>query len=234
MTETTTAPTRLEETVARLAHRVDVLEAELAVRRLQHQYGYYLDKCLYAEVVDLFSDDGEVVFCGGLYRGRAGIRRLYIERFQARFTQGRGGPVHGFLLDHPQLQDVVTVGADATTAHGRFRCLMQAGVHASVRDEAAVRTAYDQWWEGALYENEYVRENGVWKIKRLDYRPLWHAEYGKGWAETPPMNAVLPTVTFPEDPVGPDAIVPGFALFPATDVVAFHYDHPVTGQAWTP
>jgi hypothetical protein len=232
MTETMILAPRIEDTVARLARRVDVLEGELAVRRLQHQYGYYLDKCLYSEVTDLFSDDAEAVFCGGIYRGRAGIERLYLQRFRERFTQGHNGPVRGFLLDHPQLQDVVTVDPDGTAAHGRFRCIMQAGVHESVRDEFPGKTSYEQWWEGALYENEYVREDGVWKIKRLDYRPFWHADYGRGWSQTPPMTQVIPTVTFPQDPVGPDEIVPGYELFPNTDVVGFHYAHPVTGEAW--
>jgi len=28
-----------------------------AIRRLQHAYGYYLDKCLYDDVVELFTDE---------------------------------------------------------------------------------------------------------------------------------------------------------------------------------
>lgn len=233
MTDTMTAPTpTTDDALSTLTRRVDRLEAELGVRRLQHSYGYYLDKCLYQEVADLFSDDAEAIFCGGVYRGRAGINRLYLDRFRARFTQGHNGPVFGFLLDHPQLQDVISVNSDATEANGRFRCIMQAGVHASAREQFAGRTTHDQWWEGALYENTYVRENGVWKIKRLDYQPFWHAEYAKGWAQTEPMNAVIPIETYPVDPVGPDEIRP-FALFPNTDVVDFHYAHPVTGKAWT-
>jgi hypothetical protein len=33
---------------------------------------------------------------------------------------------------------------------------------------------------GALYENEYIKENGVWKLKTLKYRPQWHATFEKG------------------------------------------------------
>ena len=43
-----------EERIAELEHRLGVVEDELAIRRLQHAYGYYLDKCYYDEVVDLF------------------------------------------------------------------------------------------------------------------------------------------------------------------------------------
>ena len=36
------------------------------------------------EVVDLFAEDCEVVFIGGVYRGRAGAARLYTGRFRSR------------------------------------------------------------------------------------------------------------------------------------------------------
>jgi hypothetical protein len=29
-----------------------------------------------------------------------------------------------------------------------------------------------------------------------------------------------------------DMLLPDFAFFPATDVLPFHYPHPVTGQPW--
>ena len=71
---------RIEE----LEHRAGVLEDVHAIRRLQHAYGYYLDKGLYDEVVDLFSERGAVSFMGGIFRGKAGLRRLYCDRFRAR------------------------------------------------------------------------------------------------------------------------------------------------------
>jgi SnoaL-like domain len=67
-----------------------------AIRNLQHIYGYYLDKCLYQQVVDLFDDDGEIVFFGGIYKGKPGLKRLYLERFRKNFTGGRNGPIHGY------------------------------------------------------------------------------------------------------------------------------------------
>ena len=40
--------------------------------------------------------DGDVWFLGGIYKGQAGVRRLYIERFQKQFTQGHNGPRYGW------------------------------------------------------------------------------------------------------------------------------------------
>lgn len=225
MEQSQTATVTLED----LARRVMVLEAQQAVRTLQHQYGYYLDKCLYQEVVDLFADESDVYFCGGLYKGKEGVRRLYIDRFRRRFTNDLNGPVFGFLLDHPQHQDVVTVSEDGQSAKGRFRSMMQAGLHDQARDSFPGAVGMEQWFEGGLYENEYVNENGIWKIKSLNYRAFWHGDYAQGWAHTEPRD-FRPTMTFPEDPYGPDEIVDGgFEFFPNTEVFPFHYPHPVTG-----
>jgi hypothetical protein len=41
----------------------------------------------------------------------------------------------------------------------------------------------------------------------------------------------MPKKLYPEDPLGPDALIdPQPRLWPATDVVPFHYPHPVTGK----
>jgi SnoaL-like domain len=226
--------TDLAAQLSALEHRLARLEAQQEIRTLQHKYGYYLDKCHYREVTQLFSDDGEVYFCGGLYKGRAGIERLYIGRFGTRFADGHNGPVFGFLLDHPQMQDVVTVADDGRTARGRFRSVMQAGLHYSAKGSFPGTTSYEQWWEGGVYENEYVKEDGVWRFLRLQYRPFWHGDYDQGWAKTDPLSAVIPTTTFPADPLGPDELTGDFHLFPHTDTVPFHYPHPVTGEAWDP
>ncbi|MFC7405652.1 nuclear transport factor 2 family protein [Georgenia alba] len=216
--------------VAELAQRVAVLEAQQAVRRLQHQYGYYLDKCLYQEVVDLFADDGEVRFCGGLFRGKEGVQRLYVGRFRQRFTAGLNGPRFGFLLDHPQHQDVVTVAPDGLSAQGRFRSMMQAGLHDDAKDTFPGTASMDQWWEGGIYENRYVCDDGVWKIRLLNYRPVWHGQFTTGWAHQKPMSRFFEK-TYPEDPLGPDELLDdGYEFFPNTQVFPFHYPHPVTGR----
>lgn len=216
--------------LANLDKRVSILEAQQNVRYLQHTYGYYLDKCLYNEVVDLFAENGSVYFCGGVYKGKEGVKRLYIGRFRKRFTNDLNGPRFGFLLDHPQMQDVVSVAEDGQSAKARFRSIMQAGLHKDAQEGYQGTVSMDQWFEGGIYENEYVKEDGVWKIYRLNYRAFWHGKYDKGWSYTDPAD-VRPTTTFPEDPIGPDEIIDdGFELFPSAELFPFHYPHPITGQ----
>ena len=222
----------LARKVASLEKQVSILEAEQAVRKLQHTYGYYLDKCLYQEVVDLFAEDCEVRFMRGIFRGRKGAHRLYIGRFRKNFTDDYNGPVHGFLLDHPQLQDIVHVAANGQSARGRFRSMMQAGRHYTAGSSGSMMPR--QWWEAGIYENEYVVEDGTWKIKVLHYRPVFHATFENGWAYTPP--DFVPFFTekdcYPKNKAGPDAIDRRPVLWPDVDVVPFHYAHPVTGKRW--
>lgn len=229
----------LEQEIASLRTQLGRLEDLNAIRKLQHAYGYYLDKCLYEEVASLFADDGQVRFMGGIWKGKAGVRRLYVGVFGGFFTGGKNGPVPGFLLDHPQIQDIVDVAADRSSAKARFRSLMQAGVHIDSDAPMANRgreqgTHPRQWWEGGIYENQYVREDGVWKIRLLNYNPVWHADFETGWAHTKAEYIPAYSATFPDNPNGPDELDKDFlGLWPLTKTVPFHYAHPVTGEPWS-
>src|SRR5215469_5213172 len=128
---------KLEDTIGELNNRLGMLEDVNAVRRLQYTYGYLIDKCMYAETVDLFAEDGEVRFMGGIYKGKEGVRRLYIGRFRKNFTNDYNGPVFGFLLDHPQLQMVIDVAPDRKTA--KARCRASGGKAASTKTSMCAR-----------------------------------------------------------------------------------------------
>ncbi len=215
----------LKQRVASLEHELGIQQDIHAVRCLQYAYGFFIDKSQYNEVADLFADDGDVWFLGGIYKGKAGVRRLYIERFRKNFTEDHNGPRYGWLLDHPQVQMIIDVAPDRNTASARGRSMMQAGLHETAKGQQC------QWFEGGIYENENVREDGVWKISRLGYFPFWHGRFADGWAKTPIDFIPMATTCYPEDPLGPDELIdPAPRLWPATDIVSYNYNHPVTGQ----
>ncbi|RKK33595.1 hypothetical protein BFJ66_g14421, partial [Fusarium oxysporum f. sp. cepae] len=86
-----------------------------------------------------------------------------------------------------------------------------------------------QWWEGGVYENEYIKEDGVWKIFRLRYHPFWHGSVEKGWQNADRFVPLFKE-TYPANQQGPDELWEGADLWPDTRVVPFHYVHPVTGK----
>jgi len=220
----------LEQRLSALEHRVGELEDINAIRRLHWAYGYYIDFNRAQDVADLFADDGEVIFLSGVFRGREGVFRLYGTWFQNFFLEHGGeGPAFGFLLDHFQMQDIITVAPDRQTAKGRFRGLLFGGSHES-RDYHPEGLPL-QFMESGIYENDYVRENGVWKIKRLDYMMQWQSNYEDGWSKT--ISHLQPlTECFPDNPIGPDYLLPENEIrqtWPHRQDVPMHFAHPRFG-----
>ena len=80
---------RLEREVEGLKHEVGRQADAAAVRALQFKYGYYMDKCLFPAIVDLFARDAVLYFLNGIFRGREGARRLY------GGASGLNGPMRG-------------------------------------------------------------------------------------------------------------------------------------------
>ena len=152
----------LRDELRLLRDRVGRLEDQQAVRALQFKYGYYMDKCLFDDIVELFAEDATLYFLNGIFRGKSGARRLYGS------TIGLKGPVNGMMFEHIIAQDVVDVASDRTRAWGRFRCLLQGGVHEGKTDAPA--HVPDQFWEAGIYENEYSKRDGVWRIQVFNYR----------------------------------------------------------------
>ena len=109
------------------------------------------------------------------------------------------------------MQDIIDVDEDGKTAKSRSRLLMVVASHDdAVKDDPnplSRDSCFRSWWEGALYENQFVKVDGCWKIHVLKYRPQWHSQFGRGPSETP--ADWVPFVKgpkYPEDPAGPDII----------------------------
>jgi hypothetical protein len=221
-----------EARLAALEARVGELEDVNAIRRLHWAYGYYIDFNRADDVAELFADDGEIVFLSGVYVGKAGARRLYGTWFQEFFTQGQVGPVDGFILDHFQMQDIITIAPDRQTAKGRFRAILLGGSHQSRAYQPEGMP--QQFLEAGIYENDYVREDGAWKIKRLDYVLQWQAEYAKGWAGT--IAHLQPLLeAYPANPTGPDQLLSESArreTWPHRQDVPMHFAHPRFGAVY--
>ena len=225
----------MSETDTRLAaleKRVTELEDTAAIRRLHWAYGYYIDFNRPDEVAELFAEDGSVVFLSGEYVGHAGVKRLYGDWIAGRFTGGKPGPVNGLLLDHFQMQDIVTIAEDGLTAKGRFHGILLGGWHDDFQDTRE-EIMPQQFMEAGIYENDYVKVDGVWKIKRLDYMMQWQGDYENGWAHTT-AHLQPAAKTFPEDPLGPDFLLPESEhreTWPYRQDVPMHFAHPKFGIA---
>jgi len=214
-----------EERLAALEARVAALEAEKAIRRLHHCYGYFMDKWLFPEIVDLFTEDVELHFLNGIFRGRAGAERMY-----GYAGAGVRGPRDGLLFEHLLMQDVIDVAPDGRTATARFHAMLFVAVHDSVKER------YPDWpsqfWEGGVHDNAYRLEGATWKVSRFSYRIAYQADYATGWAGAPdrPLMVRPFAGTYPDEPLGPDELRPMPPQWPRATLPPFGFPHPVTGR----
>jgi hypothetical protein len=206
--------TELKDQIGRLSKRIAGLEDAMTIRRLHEAYESSLDQGMYEEVVSLFTDDAEVIYNGGFFTGKnKGIRRLYCDRFSSGHTGKRMEPAPGFEPDSAQLQDTVDVAPDRKSARAQFPYSMQVGIPMT-EDSQLVQMARLQgegilkWWEGGIHEVSYVKDAGGWKIKRLVYRVISTADYKPGQSYARPQEVPLFSKAYPEDPAGPDKLVP--------------------------
>ena len=152
----------LHERLERLDARVDRAEAIRAVKRLQHAYGQYSEVGLWHDLADLFADAAVGHYPAGVLTGKASIHDLFFDEV----GQGRLGLADGRLYPHIVLQPIVTLAPDGLTAHGRWHVLALLGGYGA-----------GATWVGGLYENDYVKDEGVWKIHTLRYYTQFTGRY---------------------------------------------------------
>ena len=148
-----------------LAYRIKRLNDEDEVRNLQHTFGYYIDRRMWTDVVDLFVPDGSVNIQGlDSYSGRLGVR-------QAMERMGPEGLTQGILNDHPNFNTIVQIDPNGEEAVSR-------GIEVGMIGDANTRAAS---WEFSVYRNYFVKEGGIWKLKEVNMYPLIIANYSTGW-----------------------------------------------------
>ncbi|MGD9240685.1 MAG: nuclear transport factor 2 family protein [Desulfobacterales bacterium] len=199
--------------------RIEVLEKQVQtlqdleeIRTLQRAYGYYLEHWMADEITDLFSDgpDVSLTLAAGTYLGKDGVKKY--------FTTTK--PNNEFLHQVMQLAGIVKVDPDGKTAKGRW-----SGFGAvAVPHENGVREIF----MGGIYGGEYVKEDGVWKFKKLRFDMNYTATPATGWVK--PDRLVVPDPSFVPTRLEADiprTFNPGY---PSGYIFPFFYKHPVTGK----
>ncbi|UUT36602.1 nuclear transport factor 2 family protein [Microbacterium elymi] len=213
--------------VVRSEASLDDLRATLAVaeafdgaENVACAYGYLLDEAQWDATADLFARDGwkELSFVG-TYIGRERIRDSLVARY------GRRPRRPTFLPIHQKTQPYVTAEPGGQRARVRLRMLQ---VNSGWDTEASTVTG--------VYEEQIVREDGVWRIHGMDLDYIVVTQWAGGWsAVTPDLGrkfAPTPEVIAAFDPA-PDGPLRGlaFAPFPEIGPLGFHFANPVSGRA---
>jgi hypothetical protein len=154
-------------TPAALAARIARLNDEDAIRNVQNAYGYYVDRRMWTDAIDLFASNGSIRSGDGkASSGPQGIRRV-LERM------GPEGLADGELNERPIFDLIVDVLPDGQEAVAR-------GIEVGLLSGASMKQG---GWEFSVFRSRFVKQGGLWKLKTLERAPLIRADYPTGWGK---------------------------------------------------
>jgi hypothetical protein len=203
----------LEATATALEARVQRLQDIDQIEHLVSMYGYYLEHFVWDSLADLFADDGAIeIAARGVYVGRKRVRdSLELYGVQGLHPQE--------LHPHMPMQAVIDIAPDGKTAKLRRRAWLVMGVGSR-----------DGTWGEGTYEDELVKERGVWKFKNVHFINTFFAPYSTGWQSV--KTRANPGVSKTNPPDLPPTLK--YGIFPEVYTPDFHYPNPVTGKAYDP
>lgn len=194
------APSSDAAKVARLSLEVQRTEDLRAVKRLQLSYAQYSQFGLWSQMASLFADNGEAIYGDDDLKGRSAIANYYLTTW-GNGTEGLPpGGLHTPLIDTP----ILTLSADGQSAKGRWQ---QASLLGQYGGSAS--------WAVGIMENDYVKENGIWKVAKLHYYPVSEGPYEKGWKTVGPAVTQVPFHFTSEQAGAPIPAIPADMKIPA-------------------
>ncbi len=149
-----------------LARDVERAESVRAVKTLQAAHAQYAQFGLWNEMGALFADQGMLDWGDEHVEGRGAIAAFLTRRDGG----GRQGLERGAIHTEMAASPVVNLSVDGRTAKARWDTMV---LTSDAQGHARL--------EGGIFENDYVREGGVWKIAHLRFHPQYEGPYETGW-----------------------------------------------------
>jgi hypothetical protein len=199
-----------------LAVKVRTLEDTEAIKILQRAYGFYLEHMMVEDIVDLFADgeDVELWVSAGKFKGKDAIRRLY-QYIRDAF------PSHEFLHQLMQLSGIVHVNPDGMTANGRWYGF---GAQALPMRGGKINPG----WMNGVYETEYLKQDGKWKIRKLRWTMTFRASWTQSFVE--PSRRDDSQMDRAENPNLQISDKAEETRYPSGFICPFHFENPVSGR----
>jgi hypothetical protein len=209
----------LEQNIDKLKNRMIALADIEAIKKLQRAYGYYLEHWQEDQLTGLFSHSADVtveINNGGLFKGWEGVKSCFAfpDHYPAYSGEKTAPPEYLHILI-PNA-GIVDLDAGGKTAKGRWYGFFLGALPRGGKLRALIGCG--------IWENEYTKEDGIWKIKKLFFNDIISSPLDEGWVKTPYLSNPLPA----ERPApGPDTT---FLTYPSGYIFPYHYKNPVTGK----
>jgi hypothetical protein len=215
----------LESEVKALKAKVQTLEDIEEIKKLQRAYGFYLEHWMSEDLIDLFSDsdDSEVWIAAGKFQGKEAISRLFRHGNEEKFRISRSEFMHQVM----QLSGVVHVNPDGKTARGRWYGF---GANAFPVPGGKVSPG----WMDGVYEVNYVKEKGIWKLKKVHWCLTFRAPWTEGFVDPAKKDDSRQDHPYQENPDLRPTAPPDDTLYPSGFICPFHFANPVSGRKTIP
>jgi hypothetical protein len=160
-----------------LEERIKRLEDIEEIQKLMSKYEHLMSAMMFEEIVDLFAQKAPGVSASigdwGLYKGIDGVRRLFPG------LMGRIGA--GFIAEADLTNAVIEVAGDGKTAKAVW---MAPGIETIPwPDEKTGRVHVRAGWCYTKYANDFIKEDGEWKLWHFNNFLTFYADFEKSWAE---------------------------------------------------
>ena len=215
-----------------LEAKVEAMEKELsrlkdidAIRRVEHAYNWYLVQWMPDEIVDLFADRKDISarFPEGRFVGKKSVDHFY------RFVNPNHNPEIMHQMMH--MSDIIDISEDGKTGKGRWWGFGAIAIPKRGTSEIVAAMVC------GIYENDFIKENDIWKLWHLDWTPLYYFLPEVGWVDKERLAEPGPPLPLPEGGVGvaeglnPDEPAKEiWYSYPSGYIMPFHFKHPVTGK----
>lgn len=149
-------------TLEELEARISRLEDIEAIKKLTASFGYLIDAKDWKAVANLFVENAIADF-GPFeqYQGKADIHRFYRDVLPPQLSV----TVH--MLHNPIIE------VKGGNARGEW----------NYEVSATQAPTNEAMWIAGKFENEYVKVNGEWKLKKCVARPYYITSFEEGWAK---------------------------------------------------
>lgn len=153
---------------------LDRWHAQHEIRNLMGRFAIFCSAGQFTRAAALFSETNQVYLQQsdvGIYEGRASV--------YAYFEQLEKNAVAGSFRMIPITSEVIEVAGDGESAQGMW---FINGLSA-VKDPGNLSAAAADLWINDKLAVEFVRENGAWRILRMNINEEMRATYYKSWGE---------------------------------------------------
>ncbi len=209
----------LTQTVEKLEARMTAAEDIEAIKKLQRSYGYYLEHWQEEQLLGLWSHSPNTTVElneTGQFKGWEGVQKCFhFEDHYTAFNGEKTAPPQYLHILMPGC-GIVHLDPGGQTAKGRWYGFFLGALPRRGELRALIGCG--------IWENEYIKENGVWKLLKVFWNDIISSPLDEGWVKTPYLSNP-PMANRP--PPGPNT---HFATYPSGYIFPYHYKNPVTGK----